>query len=55
MANPTVSGTTKEYRFDTSNYSDDDSTSIITLAEESLQVPRLPTGLMIALTCGIGG
>lgn len=38
-----------------STASSSDCSSTITSLEDNLSVARMPTGLMIALTCGVGG
>lgn len=42
-----------EHHFDGS--SDSDGSSTLNFKEDITQVPGLPSGLMLALTCGIGG
>ena len=55
MAFSTAPTASKAHRFDISSFSDSDSSSTITSTEDSPRMLRLPTRLMIALTCGIGG
>ncbi|KAF2691800.1 MFS general substrate transporter [Lentithecium fluviatile CBS 122367] len=52
---PTISTTAVEHRFVAVGFNDGDCSSAASLVEDDLQVPRLPTKSMIALTCGIGG